>query len=104
MPDAAALRADLSERRGAEVDSVHGDDGRAFRAAIAFERTNAEVILERNGHALRQFFRAGHDEAQTAEFFGSAAAQVGVEECRSGEEHGYGILADQGANDTRIER
>src|SRR5690242_9400454 len=104
MADAAALRSHLAKRRGSEIDRVHGHNWRAFGAAVAFERTDAEVVLERDGDALRQFFRAGHYEAQAAEFFRSAATQIVVEKSGSREEHGHGMFVDERADYAGIQR
>ena len=67
MADLAAFGADLTEACGAEIVRVDGDGGRALGAAVAFQRADAELVLERLRDAFRQFLRAGHDELQAAE-------------------------------------
>ena len=62
MADLAALGADLTETRGAEIVRVDRHGGRAFGAAVAFERADAELLLEGLRHAVGKFLRAGHDE------------------------------------------
>src|SRR5581483_8296581 len=104
MADAAALASDLPERGGPEIATIDGDDGRAFGAAITFERANAETILEGDRDAFRKFFRASHDEAQAAEIFRFATAGVSVEKGGSGEEHGCGVRANERADDAGIQR
>src|SRR5689334_12859433 len=104
MTDAAALCANLSECGGAKVGGVHGDCGRTFRAAVAFVRPEAEVILERLRNAVGQFLRARHHETQASEIFRRAAARVSVQEGWRGEQHGYRVFADERADHPRIER
>src|SRR5260221_6025504 len=104
MADGAALGSYLAEIGGAKIVGVDGDDGRAFGAAVAFERANAEMIFEGLGYALGEFFGSGHYDAEAAEGFGRAAAGVGVQEGRRGKHHGHGIFADEGGDGLRVER
>jgi hypothetical protein len=82
VADLAALGADLAEAGGAEVVRVHRHRRRAFGAAVAFERADAELLLERRGQPLGQFLRAGHHHAQAAEILRRAAAHVKLQERR----------------------
>ena len=86
MADVAAACADLAEAGRAEIAAVDGDDGRAFGAAVAFERADAEGIFEGQRDALGQFFRADEDVLQAAETLRRAAAHVGLQKCRRGDE------------------
>ena len=58
MADPAALGADLAEAGGAEVVRVDGHRRRAFGAAVAFQRADAELLLERGGQPLGQLLGA----------------------------------------------
>src|ERR1700730_9811355 len=98
MPDAAALCADLTKRGGPEIDGVDRYHRRAFRAAVTLQRTDAEVVFKGHRHALRQFFRSGHYEAQAAELFRSASPQVTIKKSRSCQQHCDGIFVDQRAD------
>ena len=80
MADASAFGADLAESGGAKIAGVDSDHGRTFGAAVAFERTNAEAVLESESEGLGQFFGADNHELQAAEIFGQAAARVGLQE------------------------
>src|SRR5579862_39416 len=104
MANAAALGPHLAEERGAKIHSVHSDDRRAFSAAIAFERPDAELVLEGFSDLSRQFFRAGNDVAEAAEIFGSAALGVGAEKRGCREKQGDAVLGNESANGARIER
>ena len=57
-PDEAAPRAGLEEARGPVVERADGDDGRALGHAVAFERADAEAVLERRRRAPRGSFSA----------------------------------------------
>ena len=104
MPDAAALCADLAKTRRAEIARVHGNDRRAFRGAVAFERTDAEAVFEGEREALRQFFGADHHISQAAEIFRRAAAHVGLQKSGRREQEGDAVVADQFADGAEIER
>src|SRR5881296_788869 len=103
MTDAAALRPNLPERCRAKIDRVYGDRRRTFSAAIPFVRTDAKMILEGLRNAVGQFFGAGHNEAQASEILGGAAAGVGIQERRRGEQHGDRVFVDKRPDDARIE-
>jgi hypothetical protein len=64
LADVAAAPSGLVETGGAEVGVAHGDDGRALGGAVALERPDAELVLERVGEAVRELLGAGEDEAQ----------------------------------------
>src|SRR5262245_27707885 len=104
MADAAALGSDLPEEGSAKVHRIDGNDGRAFGAAVAFERTNAKLIFERFGNLRGEFFRASNDIAKAAEIFGSAALSVSAQKSLRGDEQRDTVLADQRAYAAGIER
>src|SRR5258708_35080595 len=85
MADGAAFGSHLAKIGGAKIVGVDGDDRRAFRAAVALERADAEMIFESLCDAFGQFLRPGHHDAQAAEGFGRAAAGVGGHRKRGGE-------------------
>ena len=96
--------ADLADARAAEIGAVDGHDGGAFGAAVAFERADAEAFLEGRGKAVREFFRAGHHDAEAAEIARGAAAQVELQEGGRGEQEGNGVFAHERADGTGVER
>ena len=104
MADPAALRADLAEAGRAEVARVDGNDRRALGAAVAFERADAEAVLEREREALRQFFGADDHELQAAEIFRRAAAHVDLQERRRRQQERDAVLADELADGFGVER
>ena len=104
MADLAALGADLAEAGGAEVVGVHGHRRPAFGAAIAFERADAELLLERGGQPLGQFLGARHHHAQAAEILRRAAAHVELQEGRRRQQERQGVLADERADGFGVER
>src|SRR6266571_4585796 len=103
MANLAALGADLAKTGGAEVIGVHCHGGRALGAAVAFERTNAELFLERSRKAIRKLFRASHHDAQAAEIFRRTTAQVQLQESWRSQQEGDLVLADQRADAFGIE-
>ncbi len=104
MADLAALGADLAEAGGAEVVRVDRHRRRAFGAAVAFERAEAELLLERGGQPLGQLLRRRHHHAQAAEILRRAAAHVELQERRRRQQERQGVLADQRADGFGIER
>src|SRR5215475_10626959 len=85
MADGPPLRAHLSEVGGAKVIRVDRNHWRAFRATVAFQGPNSEMIFEGLRDAFRQFFRAGHHDAQAAKRLRRAASRVSVQERRRGD-------------------
>ncbi len=104
MPDRAALCAHLPESRRAIVVRVHRHHRRTFRAAVAFERPNAEAILERRRHSLRQFLRTHDHQPQTAEIFRRAFSQIALQKCRRRNQKRNSVLANQRADGAEIKR
>src|SRR5262249_29300071 len=104
MADLSPFTAHLSKACGTEIVSVHRNSRRAFGATITFQGPDAELFLERKSQSLGKFLRAGHDNAQTAEVFSRAAAQIKLQESGCGQQECELILADQWANCSRIER
>ena len=56
--------------------------GRAFGAAVAFQRADAELFLERRASRSGSFSAPVMTQAQAAEIFGRAAAHVELQERR----------------------
>ena len=84
MADLAALAPDLSKTRGAEIVRVYGNHGGAFRGAIPFQRPDPKLVVKSSREPLGQFFRAGHEQAQTAEIFRRTTTRVQLQEGRCG--------------------
>ena len=104
MPDTAALGPDLPEAGRAEVARVDRHHRRGLGRAVALHRPQPETILERRGHALRQFFRSGQDELHAAELFRRAGAHVNLQERRRGQQERRPMLAHQLTNASAINR
>ena len=104
MADVSALRAHLAKTRRAKVARVHGDHGRAFRGAVAFERPDAEAVFECLRQTFRQFFRADHHELQAAEILGRAAPRIRLQKRRRGQQERDAVIADEFADGGQIER
>ena len=104
MADPPAFRSDLAKTGRAKITRVHGDDGRTFRGAIAFERTDAEAVLECQRQTLRQFFRADHHVLQAAEILGRTAPRVRLQKCGRGHQERHAIVAHEFADGGEIER
>src|SRR4029077_7961570 len=85
VADVPALRAHLTKSRRAKITRVHRDHRRAFRAAVAFQWTDAEAVLKRQRQSLRQFFCAHNYELQAAEIFRQAAAYVRLQKSGRGQ-------------------
>ncbi len=62
------------------------------------------MFLERDGEAVRQFFRAGHHEPQAAEIVRRTAAQVELQERRRGQQERDLMPAHERADGFRVER
>src|SRR2546422_4573301 len=95
LADLAALGAYLAEAGSAEVARIHADHRGALGAAIALERADAKGLLEGQGEPLRQLFGADQHVLQAAEILGQAAAQVGLQECRCGQQKRDAVIAHQ---------
>ncbi len=104
MADLAAARAHLAEARRAEVAAIHRHHRRALGAAVALQRANAERIFEGQRDALRQFLRAHQNILQAAEALRRAAAHVGLQKGRRGDQEGHAVPFHQLADDLRVQR
>ena len=78
--------------------------GAAFGAAVAFERADAELLLERGGQPLGQLLGGGRHHAQAAEILRRAAAHVELQEGRRRQQERQRVLADQRADGFGFER
>src|SRR5215470_5926587 len=104
MANRATLRAHLPELRRAKIVCIYGNYWRTFRAAVTFEWPNSELVFECDRNAIRQFFRASHDDAQTSKIFWCAPARISVQESRRGYKHRDGMFADERADCARVKR
>src|SRR5262249_49284184 len=84
VTDGATARANLAKTRSAEVAAIDCHNGRALSTTVTLQWTYAKKILECQGHAFRELFRANQDVLQAAKVFRRATAHVGLQECRSG--------------------
>ena len=104
MADRAAARAGLVEPGSAEVGCVDGDDRRALGHAVAFQRPDAEGLLEGPGDRLGQLVGAGDDQPQRAELRRGTAPGVNVKERRRGEQDRGLVLLDERADGSGLLR
>ena len=104
MADFPPFRADLMKTGGAEIGRVHRHRRSAFGAAVAFERADAEMLLERRRQPVGQFFRGGHHEAQAAEIRRRAAAQIDLQERRRRQQECHRVIFHQRADGSGVER
>src|SRR5207247_9440075 len=95
--------ADLAELRRAEITRVHSDRRRTFRAAIAFQRTDSEVIFKRQRNPLGKFLGPCHYILQTAKVFRRAAPQISLQKCWRCKKECNRVLNDQGPDGTRVQ-
>src|SRR5271165_6415422 len=104
MADLSPLRTHLSKTRRAEIAAVHGDNRRAFRAPVALQRADAEDVFKSDRDSFRQFLCANKNVLKRAKVLRGTAANVRLQKGWGGDEEGYLILADQLADNLRVQR
>ena len=104
MTDLAAPGSHLPEARRAEIPAIHRHDGRALRAAVSLQRTNAELIFKGQRNALRQLFGAHQYIFKRAEALRRAAPHIALQEGRRRHDECHLIFLDKPADHLRIER
>src|SRR5213596_1663346 len=104
MPDRSALAAHLAESCSAEIPRIDRHSGRAFGAPVAFERPNAEMIIECLRNAFGKLLGSRNNIFQAAEIFRSTTPDISLQKRRRRHQERGAILAHETANDTGIKR
>src|SRR5438067_2235976 len=103
MSNLASPGRDLKKARSTIIASVDGHHRRTFRAAIAFERTDAERILKRQRHALLQFFCSRQYVLERAEALRRTAPHVRLKKRGRSHHERHLVFGHQAANRLCIE-
>ncbi|OQA25608.1 MAG: hypothetical protein BWY59_01709 [Verrucomicrobia bacterium ADurb.Bin345] len=104
MAHAAEANAGLPDAVDLDIRDAERRHRREFRRAVAFERADAELFLERVGHARLELLRADDDVAQRREVLGFRAPQVRQQERRCREKKRGAVLAHDLRDLRAIER